>query len=123
MAILSVAGFASDEQAVGRKVANESYSHQERIKILQEADTCIKTAKTKEEFRACEKKEQGARQGLHAKTKQNRLAEMNQRIDRMPEGKKKEHMRNMSQCMASAKTKEEHKGCRQKYAHEKTTKL
>jgi len=38
-----------------RKVLEEQ-SHNERIHILQEADSCVKGAKTPDEYRACEKK-------------------------------------------------------------------
>ena len=44
-----------------RKVLEEQ-SHNERIHILQEADSCVKGAKTPDKYRACEKKEKESRQ-------------------------------------------------------------
>jgi hypothetical protein len=42
----------------------EQRSHAGRIAILQEADRCISAAQTREAFKACEQKEQQARQQL-----------------------------------------------------------
>jgi FKBP-type peptidyl-prolyl cis-trans isomerase len=44
-----------------RKVLEEQ-SHNERIRILEEADSCVKKAKIPEEYKACEKKENESRQ-------------------------------------------------------------
>lgn len=52
-----------------KQKALEEVSHNERIRILQEADSCVKGAKTPSDYRACEKKEQDARQQLKEKQK------------------------------------------------------
>jgi len=41
--------------------ALEEKSHQERIKILQEADECVKHAATPQSYKECERREQAAR--------------------------------------------------------------
>lgn len=52
----------------------ESRSHQARIRILQEADACIRDAADREALRACETKERAARQALRAELKPKRHA-------------------------------------------------
>jgi hypothetical protein len=52
----------------------ESRSHQERIRILQEADACIRAAADREALRACEAKEREARQALRAEVEPKRQA-------------------------------------------------
>ncbi len=42
----------------------ESRSHHGRMKILQEAEGCIQAAQTPQAYRACEQKEQAARESL-----------------------------------------------------------
>ena len=44
--------------------AIESYSHRERIRILQEADACIHAAADRIQYRACEDREGQAREQL-----------------------------------------------------------
>jgi len=44
------------------KKALESQSHKQRMAILDEAEKCIQGAKTGDEYRACEKKEQETRE-------------------------------------------------------------
>jgi hypothetical protein len=56
--------FTNQNQGLEKVVDIESYSHQERIKILQEADACIHNAKAREEYRACEEKEKQEREQL-----------------------------------------------------------
>jgi hypothetical protein len=53
--------FADPNQGLKKAIDIESYSHQERIRILQEADACVHNAKTKEEHKACEEKEKQER--------------------------------------------------------------
>ena len=96
-------------------VEDESYSHNKRISILQEADACIKNAKSKEAYRVCEKKEQEARSDLRKEMKQRKLVRLDSRIANMQEGKRKENMINMRNCLSAANTKEEHQSCRAKY--------
>lgn len=50
----------------------ESESHQARIRILQQADACIKAAATPEAYRQCERQEQDARQSLRESMKSRR---------------------------------------------------
>lgn len=52
--------------------AHESQSHQDRIGILQTADTCVKNASTREQFRACEESERNSRKELKASNKEFR---------------------------------------------------
>jgi flagellar biosynthesis GTPase FlhF len=52
------------QQLFEKRKALEEQSHNERIRILHEADNCVKGAKTPDEYRACEKKENESRQQL-----------------------------------------------------------
>lgn len=47
----------------------EAVSHKERIRILQEADTCINAAQDYRSFRDCEHQEQHAREDLRQQLK------------------------------------------------------
>ncbi|MBD3807074.1 hypothetical protein [Sulfuricurvum sp.] len=58
---------AEYEQLFEKRKKIEEQSHNERIRILQEADSCIKSAKTPQEYKACEQKEQQSRQQLKEK--------------------------------------------------------
>jgi hypothetical protein len=84
----------------------ESYSHQERIRILQEADQCIHNAKTKEEYRACEEKEKQEREQLKQKVfemrKQNLLNELSNHPN-VPQS--------IKDCVANATNHEQLKAC------------
>ncbi len=42
--------------------AIESFSHKERIRILQEAEACIQAAIDRDQYRACEQRENNSRQ-------------------------------------------------------------
>lgn len=60
---------AESQQAAMRPMLDkmrslESHSHHGRIKILQEAEGCIQAAQTPQAYRACEQKEQAARESL-----------------------------------------------------------
>ncbi len=57
------------KEMMQKRVALESESHQERIRILQQADSCIKSAKSKEEYKNCEQQEQQGRENLKEKMK------------------------------------------------------
>lgn len=52
----------------------ESRSHQGRIAILQEADTCIQQAQKSEDVRSCEQKERAGHKVLHEELKPQRDA-------------------------------------------------
>lgn len=45
-------------------VEMESYSHQKRIEILSKADSCIKSAKTQDDYKKCEEMEKQGRENL-----------------------------------------------------------
>ena len=51
----------------------ESFSHRERIRILEEAEACIQEADNREAFRRCERSERQARQALRATLREERL--------------------------------------------------
>ncbi len=55
------------KELMQKKVNLESESHQERIRILQQADNCIKSAKSREEYKSCEEQEKQGRENLKAK--------------------------------------------------------
>lgn len=57
------------QQLFEKRKGLEEQSHNERIRILQEADSCIKNAKTSQEYKACEQKEQQVRQTLKEQQK------------------------------------------------------
>jgi hypothetical protein len=76
--------FAEPSQDLQRAIDIESYSHQERIRILQEADACIHNAKTKEEYRACEEKEKQERKQLRQKVFEMRKQMLLDKINSRP---------------------------------------
>lgn len=49
--------------------AIESYSHRERIRILQEAEVCIQQAANRDQYRSCEQREQQSREQLKVQVK------------------------------------------------------
>ncbi|HNH35595.1 MAG TPA: hypothetical protein PK375_06745 [Rhodocyclaceae bacterium] len=54
--------------------AIESYSHLERIRILQEAEACIEGATNRDRYRACERREAGDRDRVKEQVKLRREA-------------------------------------------------
>lgn len=62
------------QEVLDRVKEAESYSHRERIRILQEADACLHSAKSREAFRACEGREQQARDRLREELRGRREA-------------------------------------------------
>lgn len=64
--------------------AIESASHRERIRLLQEADTCIHKAQSLAEFRACERREQDAREALREELRPRREA-LRQKVEGLRE--------------------------------------
>ncbi len=65
------------QQMFERRKAAEIASHQERIKILQIADACVRSANTPDAFKACEETERNSRKNFreqeHAKKEQMKL--------------------------------------------------
>ncbi len=79
------------KELMQKKVNLESESHQERIRILQQADNCIKSAKSREEYKSCEEQEQQARENLKEKMKSKHQAlkqEMMQKREQFQANKK-----------------------------------
>lgn len=76
------------------KKALESQSHKQRMSILEEAEKCIQAAKSGDEYSACEKKEQEAREKYaeqsKAKNEELRLKsrELHDRIEKDKEAMK-----------------------------------
>ncbi|NJM12922.1 MAG: hypothetical protein HC889_14560 [Synechococcaceae cyanobacterium SM1_2_3] len=64
--------------------AVESWSHQERIRILQTADKCILAASTRQEFRTCEEQEGSSRRAhlAEAQARRQQLREEAQALRR-----------------------------------------
>ena len=52
------------QQVLDKMRAMESHSHQGRIHILQQAEGCIQSAKTPQEYGSCERDERQARERL-----------------------------------------------------------
>jgi hypothetical protein len=98
--------FADPNQGLKKAVDIESYSHQERIKILQEADTCIHNAKTREEYRACEEKEKQEREQLRQKIFEMRKRELLNKLNNHPN-----IPQNIKDCVANATNHEQLKAC------------
>jgi len=65
------------QQMFEQRKAAEMASHQERIKILQIADACVRSANTPDVFKACEETERNSRKSFreqeHAKREQNKM--------------------------------------------------
>ncbi len=53
----------------GEFKAIESYSHRERVRILQEAEACIQSAVNRDQYRACEEREQQGREQVKVQVK------------------------------------------------------
>ena len=91
------------------KVAVESVSHKNRIAVLAEAEKCIQNAKTKEEYKQCEKMEKEGRkknkEELFEIRKANMIKKLDARILKIEETKR---------CIANAQNKEDVKNCRPK---------
>jgi ribosomal protein L16 Arg81 hydroxylase len=100
--------FAGPNQGLKKAVDIESYSHQERIKILQEADTCIHNAKTREEYKACEQKEKQEREQLRQKIFEMRKQELLNKLNSHPN-----IPQSIKDCVANATNHEQLKVCHQ----------
>lgn len=65
------------QQLFEQRKAAEIVSHQERIKILQIADACVRSANTPDAFKACEETERNSRKSFreqeHAKREQMKV--------------------------------------------------
>jgi hypothetical protein len=98
--------FAEPSQDLQRAIDIESYSHQERVRILQEADACIHNAKTKEEYRACEEKEKQEREQLRQKVFEMRKQALLDKINSHPN-----IPQSVKDCVANATNHEQLKAC------------
>ncbi|SIO05538.1 hypothetical protein SAMN05443662_1295 [Sulfurivirga caldicuralii] len=78
----------------------ESWSHQQRIQILQQAEECNRQAKTRDEYRRCEAKEREARQAFKQEAFQRRKQKLI------------EHIRARLQCVEQADSPEALKACK-----------
>ncbi len=58
----------------------ESWSHQQRMQILQQAEECNRQAQTREDFRRCEAKEREARQAFKQEAFQRRKQMLIERL-------------------------------------------
>ena len=100
-------------QDISNKVDRESYSHNKRIQILQDADECIKNAKTKEDYQQCERTEKQGRKALKgemknmniSQAKERILSKINERIARLQQSK---------DCVINAQSKDELRACKPK---------
>jgi len=63
----------------------ESMSHHERIRILQEAENCIQAATDREQYRACEQREQAGRDELKDRVRARHEA-LRAKADRIRQG-------------------------------------
>jgi flagellar motility protein MotE (MotC chaperone) len=109
MAVLLTVGSSvafANQKGLEKTVDIESYSHQERIKILQEADVCIHNAKTKEEYRACEEKEKQEREQLRQKVFEMRKQALLDKINSHPN-----IPQSIKDCVANATNHEQLKVC------------
>ena len=111
--IVTMATTAVLAQDISNKVERESYSHNKRIQILQEADECIKNAKTKEEYKQCEKSEKKARKSLKGDMKGMNLSQAKERIlskidERMA------RLQQSKECVENAQSKDELRACKPK---------
>jgi hypothetical protein len=100
--------FADPNQGLEKAVDIESYSHQERIKILQEADACIHNAKTREEYKACEEKEKQEREQLRQKIFEMRKQELLNKLNNHPN-----IPQSIKDCVANATNHEQLKICQE----------
>jgi hypothetical protein len=98
--------FAEPSQDLQRAIDIESYSHQERIRILQEADACIHNAKTKEEYRDCEEKEKQERKQLKQKVFEMRKHALLDKINSHPN-----IPQSIKDCVANATGHEQLRAC------------
>lgn len=100
-------------QDISSKVEKESYSHNQRIQILEDADRCIKNAQNKDEYKQCEAKEKAARKSLKGELKNMSMSQAKEKIlSRIDRRIKK--LENAKECVKSAQSKEELKACKPK---------
>ena len=98
-------------QDISNKVEKESFSHNQRIEILKEADECIKNAQSKAQYRECELKEKESRKALKGKMKGMNLSEAKQRIlSRLDSRMAK--LQEAKECVTNAQTKDELRACK-----------
>ncbi len=63
----------------------ESYSHKERIRILQEADACIQAASDRNQYKACEQREKADRERVQEQVKA-RHQSMREKVEGIKQG-------------------------------------
>lgn len=68
------AGPSGGQPLFERFKAVESMSHRERVRILEEAERCIRSAQDRRAYRECERREHDARQALREATRKDRQA-------------------------------------------------
>jgi len=96
---------------ISQKIENESFVYNQKIKILQEADKCIKNADSQVEYKECKSQEKEAKKALKSKrknvsiseAKEKALSKIDKRITKLLSTKK---------CIEQADTKEELKACK-----------
>lgn len=98
-------------QDISAKVEKESFSHNKRIEILQDADECIKNAQSKVEYKECEMKEKQARKSLKGEMKNMSISQAKEKILSRLDGRMAK-LQAAKECVINAQTKEELKSCR-----------
>lgn len=90
---------AKKQEMMQKRVNIESEIHAGRIQILQSADTCIKSAKTREAYKTCEEQEKNARKQLHEKIKTEnvQLKQEHQQLKQQHEQAKQQRMQAMQE--------------------------
>lgn len=91
--ILVVTGWCCSHTAIAdnlpQRIATESASHQARIDILQNADACIRKAKTQAEYAACEAQEKAQRNALKKQRLEAQLKKIAQQQAQLAQKKAK----------------------------------
>lgn len=106
------------EQNFNKIKQMEEKSHQERINILKNADDCIKNARSKEEYKPCELKEQQLRKDSNQNIKMERQQfqqDRQKQNEQMFKERKQQHvqkLKEMTNCIEQAQTPEMLKQCR-----------
>lgn len=93
------------------KVEIESLSHKNRIAILQEAEKCIQNAKTKEEYKRCEKIEKDGRKKNKEELLEVKKEKLIQKLD-----KRILKIEQMKECIKNAQDNKAFQQCRPKKA-------
>jgi len=115
-----------DSERLENKVKIESFSHDERIAILNEANACIKNASTQSEYSTCEKKESTSREEVRKKLKEMKKADLLDKLsNRISKAEKKGNKKyvssltEMRKCVQASESKDGIKACFKKYGGNK----